>query len=637
MPGTEHNNRQRNLGGALGIAALMFALVYRFFPGIFHAEPQVQLQTETSAAAPGRPWFADAVKPGGEPADGADKQVGTSLAEALAMGPPSPMTEEVVGLLASAQRLEDEDKLFEPADDNAVALYREVLKQDPGNVAAYNALRRIGGAVRDWSLAALERGDEATAERFAREFAALPHSDNELTRLQTRLKTLREVMPMLADAARLLKQGKLVGSGEDNALAVYRKALKIDPENRIADEGLGRIEKGYLDRALAAAAQDDFQGADAVLVEASTIRPGSKALLDTRSQIEGLRRQRGETVLAQARSALEAGNADLAARLGEQAQAISTDLTGLDDFNRDLRNARLYASFSPGQVFSDRFLDTTGAAPPVVVIPAGNFIMGSAAGSAGHRDSEEPAHRVDIALGFAMGQTEITVGQFREFVRATGYVTDAERAGTGSVYDESTGRMNDRRGADWQRDYAGNRASDKMPVLNVSWNDAEAYAKWLSERTGKTYRLASEAEFEYVLRAGSTTRYWWGEGDPEKVITNVTGDGDRSPSKRSWGLAFRDYRDGFWGPAPVRSFPANPFGVYDIDGNLSEWVADCWHDNYIRAPRTSEAWINPGCERRVIRGGSWGSAPDQVRSAHRLAVAAGTRSARVGFRIVREL
>lgn len=636
MPGTENVNKQRNLGGALGIVLLLFALAYRFFPGILHFEPQEQVQT-TTAALTGKPWVVDHATPliVRNPAE--QPIIGTTLAEAIAMGPPAPVTKEVASLLEAARTQEEEGRVFEPPGNNAVGLYRQVLEQDPNNPAALDALTRIGGAVRDWSLAALERGDEAEAQRYAAQFAELPHSENELKILRARLKTLREVMPMLSAAAELLKQGRLIGSGENNALAVYRKVLKIDPDNRIADEGLARIERGYLDRALAAAAQDDFANADSILADASAIRPGSQALLDTRSQIEGLRRQRGETVLAQARSALDAGNADLADKLARSAQSISPDLASLDEFAERLRNARLYASFTPGQVFSDRFLDTTGMAPAVVVIPAGQFVMGSPADEDGHRDDEEPQRLVKITTGFAMGQTEVTVGQFREFVKAVSYRTDAQRQGTGSVYDENTGRMNDRRGIDWQRDYKGDRAGERLPVLNVSWNDANEYVAWLSQRTGKRYRLPSESEFEYALRAGSQTRFWWGQGDPPKVLANVTGDGDRSPSKRSWGRAFDNYSDGYWGPAPVKTYPSNPFGLYDMDGNLSEWVDDCWHDNYTRAPRDSTAWINPGCVRRVIRGGSWGSSPEQVRSAYRLSVPADTRSARVGFRVVREL
>jgi tetratricopeptide (TPR) repeat protein len=298
----------------------------------------------------------------------------------------------------------------------------------------------MGGAMRDWSIAALERGDEAAAQRYAAAFAELPHADAELVTLRTRLQTLREVMPLLTTAAELLKQGRLLGDGLDSALGVYRKVLSIDPENRIADNGLAQIERGFLDRALSASAQDDFAAADAILVEAAAIRPGSQAQLDTRSQIEGIRRQRAETVLAQARSALDSGNADLAEQLVGKAQGISPDLAGLDEFGQRLRNARLYASFTPGQVIADRFLDTTGTAPAVVVVPTGRFVMGSAADEVGHRDNEEPQRQVTIERGFALGQSEVTIAQFREFVRAIRYRSEAERAGSGSVYEESTGR-----------------------------------------------------------------------------------------------------------------------------------------------------------------------------------------------------
>jgi formylglycine-generating enzyme required for sulfatase activity len=121
------------------------------------------------------------------------------------------------------------------------------------------------------------------------------------------------------------------------------------------------------------------------------------------------------------------------------------------------------------------------------------------------------------------------------------------------------------------------------------------------------------------------------------VLANLTGDGDRSATRREWGDAFRRYRDGFWGAAPVRSFDPNAFGVHDIDGNVSEWVEDCWHDNYLRAPKDGSAWVNPGCERRNIRGGSWASAPDQVRSAFRVNASPDASNARVGFRVVRKL
>ncbi len=641
MPGTEVSRKQHAWGGAAGIAVLVFALLYRFFPGLLHLQPQaVQSQVTTTApvanANRATPWSAIGGASQGKSGStaGAEPDVGTSEADAIRMGPPAPTTKEVAALLKKARAAEGAGALLEPKD--AIALYKQVLAAAPANVEAETALERIGGAVRDWTLAAVERGDEDAAQRFLAAYAELPHSNEEIDAVRERVKLLHQILPMLTRAADFMKQGKAT-EGDDSALAVYRQVLKLDPGNHLADAGLASIERPQLDRALAQAAQDDFAGADATLAAASSIRPGSQAMLETHTRIDDLRRQRAESVLAQARSALDAGNADLAESLAKKAQAISPDLAGLDEFAQRLRNARLYASYAPGQVLRDRFLDISGNAPPVVVVPTGEFVMGSAADEEGHQDSEEPQRRVRIQTGFALGQTEVTVGEFRDFVAAAHYVSDAERLGAAAVYDESSGRIADRRGMSWRNSYDGGKASDDAPVVNVSWNDASAYLEWLSARTGKHYRLPSESEFEYAERAGSTTRYPWGDGNPAKVVANLTGEGDRSPSKRGWSNFFPRYSDGYWGPAPVRTYPADAFGLYDMAGNVSEWVDDCWHDNYTRAPRDSSAWVNPGCERRVVRGGSWGSDPLQVRSAFRLSAPADTRSARVGFRVARDL
>jgi formylglycine-generating enzyme required for sulfatase activity len=648
MPGTEVARKQHTLGGAAGIALLAFALVYRFFPGILHIQPQMTqpvattLPAQHAPAVPATTWSAVQAPPAQTapsltvPPTQPEAESGTSFADAVRMGPPVLTTKAIAALLKRARSAEEQGSLLDPKD-GAVALYRSVLAQAEDNADAEAGLERIGGAVRDWTLAAIDRGDEAGAQRYLAAYADLPHDDDELADARTRLKTLHEILPMLAQAADLMKSGHVTEPADGNALALYREVMKRDPGNHLADNGLAGIERTYLDHALAEAAQDNFGNADAMLALASAIRPGSQPLLETRSRIDGIRRQRAETVLAQARSALDSGNADLADDLAKKAQAISPDLAGVDDFNQRLRNARLYASFKPGQVVHDRFLDIAGAAPAVVVIPTGEFVMGSAADEQGHVDNEEPQRRVRVEIGFALGQSEVTVGQFHEFVRATKYVTDAEKLGGSAVYEESTGRISNRSGMTWQNDYRGERAGDGLPVINVSWNDANAYLQWLSARTGKKYRLPSETEFEYALRAGSTTRYPWGDGDPDKVIGNFTGEGDRSPSKRSWSSAFPRYSDGYWGPAPAKSFPADAFGLFDMEGNVSEWVEDCWHDNYVRAPRDSTAWVNPGCERHVVRGGSWGSDPDQVRSAFRIAAAGDTRSARVGFRVARDL
>jgi formylglycine-generating enzyme required for sulfatase activity len=235
-----------------------------------------------------------------------------------------------------------------------------------------------------------------------------------------------------------------------------------------------------------------------------------------------------------------------------------------------------------------------------------------------------------------MSRTEITVHQFARFVHATRYRTDAERSGHSMVYDEAKGKLDARDGVTWRDDYAGRRAAADDPVMHVSWNDAQAYTIWLSKETSQLYRLPSEAEFEYGLRSGTTGSYPWPDTRPPARAGNLAGT-EASPSGRHWGNAFADYDDGFWGTAPVAHFAANTFGLYDMVGNVSEWTLDCWHEDYRRAPENASAWVNPGCTQRVVRGSSWSSAPDQSRSAHRVPADANAASARIGFRIVREI
>jgi formylglycine-generating enzyme required for sulfatase activity len=263
--------------------------------------------------------------------------------------------------------------------------------------------------------------------------------------------------------------------------------------------------------------------------------------------------------------------------------------------------------------------------------------MGSDEDDASGVAAERPFHAVAFARGFAISRNEVTVGDFRRFVEATGHVTHATRMGHSTVYDEKGGVFSEHPGVDWRRDHVGRVASPGLPVVHVAWADAVAYTRWLSTRTGKRYRLPSEAEFEYVLRAGRQSRYPWGEKAPQVIVGNLTGGGDLSRTGRRWSNAIPGYRDAFWGPAPVRSFPVEPFGTFDMIGNVAEWTLDCWHDSYQRAPDDGSAWVNPGCPRRVARGASWSSALDFARSAARQPMHEDTTSARLGFRVVREL
>jgi formylglycine-generating enzyme required for sulfatase activity len=649
MPSTETISRQRTFGGMIGVVVLGFALVYHFFPRVFHVEPG-EVAPRRSLPLPGQGGgfgFAQPAANAGQPSEvDAGPPLILASAEVIAAHKDhrtanlpeqkSPDTPEVEALLARAGKAMAAGDLVGDKG-SAAALYAAARKLKPDSRRAAQGQEDVRERLVAQISQDIAVGDADEAATLLQGLRGLPHAGDDIARLQADLKILARVRPMLAEAASLLQQGKADQPAGGNALELYRKVQQLDPANVVAQQGLLQVQRAVLDRALSAVAENDFAGADRALAEAASILPDSQLLHDMRERVEGMRQQRGAGLLAQARSALDAGNQALAQQLAGQARDIDASLPGLADFEERLTNARLYEGYKPGQVFTERYVDLPGQAPAMVVIPAGSFKMGAPDREEGHAEAETPQHAVTLARGFALARSEVTVGQFREFVRLSGYKPDSVKLGGALVYDERSGALRDDAGATWEDDYAGHPAADRLPVVNVSWNDARAYADWLSQRTGKHYRLPSEAEFEYALRGGTDSRYWWGNGAPKALVENVTGGGDRSPNRRRWNHAFPRYRDGYWGPAPAMSFAANPFGLYDIDGNVSEWVQDCWHDSYIRAPVDGSAWVNPGCGMRVVRGGSWGSSPEQVRSAYRQGTDADQRSGRVGFRVLRQL
>ncbi|MBM4073219.1 MAG: formylglycine-generating enzyme family protein [Planctomycetes bacterium] len=228
----------------------------------------------------------------------------------------------------------------------------------------------------------------------------------------------------------------------------------------------------------------------------------------------------------------------------------------------------------------------------MVVVPAGSFTMGSPENEQGRSNDEGPQHRVTIARPFAAGKYEVTFDQWDACVNSGG--CNGHRPS-----DEGWGR--------------GNR-----PVINVSWTDAQAYVAWLSRRSGKRYRLLTEAEWEYAARGGTTTRYWCGDG--EQCLN---------------GAAWYSGNSGFR-TQPVGGKGANAFGLHDMLGNVREWVEDCVHENYAGAPVDGSAWTSGGdCSYRVLRGGSWVDVPWFLRAALRLWNGPGVRLYVSGFRVAR--
>ncbi|MBN8518142.1 MAG: SUMF1/EgtB/PvdO family nonheme iron enzyme [Candidatus Accumulibacter sp.] len=267
--------------------------------------------------------------------------------------------------------------------------------------------------------------------------------------------------------------------------------------------------------------------------------------------------------------------------------------------------------------------------PEMVEIPAGSFEMGSPASEAGRFDSEGPQHRVSVNR-FAAGKFEVTRGQFAAFVNASGYNAGSE------CYTFEGGRSEKRSGRNWQN--PGYAQAENHPVVCVSWDDAKAYIAWLSQKTNKSYRLLSEAEWEYAARAGSSTaRYWGASPDAACAHANVM---DATGKSQVPGISWEVHNcnDGSAYTAAVGSYKPNAFGLYDMIGNVWEWTEDCWNKNYTGAPSDGAAWTTGECSvGRVLRGASWYFIPRYARVATRDWFVPSSRNINYGFRLARTL
>ncbi|MEQ8509165.1 MAG: formylglycine-generating enzyme family protein [Rhodospirillaceae bacterium] len=279
--------------------------------------------------------------------------------------------------------------------------------------------------------------------------------------------------------------------------------------------------------------------------------------------------------------------------------------------------------------------------PRVVVIPAGQFEMGTPVGAyeVNVESGEGPPIRITVPQPYAMGETEVTIGQFGAFVEATGY--DGGQ-GCQVIGDGGGGREDPE--ASWRSPVQPKRAKDTHPVACIDYVASVAYADWLSETTGQVYRLPTEAEWEYAARAGSTAPRPWGANNSfEGVSISLTCEHANAydvESQKHYTFAWPYARcsDGYADVSPVASFEKNAYGLYDMMGNLWERVQDCYTASYWGRPRDSRAWIwAGGCERRVVRGGGWYSRPTNVRPARRASGSVDDRGNDLGFRVVREL
>jgi formylglycine-generating enzyme required for sulfatase activity len=275
--------------------------------------------------------------------------------------------------------------------------------------------------------------------------------------------------------------------------------------------------------------------------------------------------------------------------------------------------------FLPGAGRNEWFKDHE-VGPEMVVVPAGSFIMGSPDDEPQREGSESPRHEVTIAHPFAVARHAVTRGQFDAFVSASGHKTEG-----GALIWKDKWEHDPK--ASWRA--PGFVQDDSHPVVCIIWDDAKAYATWLSQITGKPYRLLSEAEREYVTRAGTTTPFWWGSSitpDQANYYGSLVYEGGGSKGK--WRKS----------TVPVGSFEANPWGLYNVHGNVWEWCEDVYHDNYSGAPLDGSAWLQgEDASVRVARGGTWNGIPQILRAATRGGLTTAHRYVNIGFRLLRTL
>ncbi len=265
------------------------------------------------------------------------------------------------------------------------------------------------------------------------------------------------------------------------------------------------------------------------------------------------------------------------------------------------------ADAAPGSAIKD-----CPVCPELIVVPAGEFTMGSDKEESGHPD-EKPQHAVRIPKAFAAGKFEVTFDQWDAC---------AAEGRCAKVSDDGLGRAD-------------------RPVINVTWPDAKIYVAWLSEKSGKAYRLLSEAEWEYAARAGTKTAWFWGPAEDSygsreacKFANTHDESGKKAHPNYVWSNHLCD--DGFPETAPVGRYQSNAFGLHDMIGNVREWVEDC-HGEYKDAPSDGSARAASVCEKRIVRGGAWIDGASTTRSAYRHPLPETHKNYQVGLRVARDL
>ena len=528
----------------------------------------------------------------------------------------------------------DAGNLTAPPHDNALAFFSKALEINPEDPRALEGARRVAAELVRLAWEANGAGDRSRAIDLLSQVESLQPDYAEVADVRAEIARTDELNVLLGNVRIQVDQDRLIQPAGNNALESLQAVLAIEPENELAAAGMAEIEAELIRRTTAHLDVGDYSRALAALDDAGLVFGKSEAVNQTRIQVLSERQDLWDGLIGDVSNDIKANRLDTA-EAGISAlldRGYDGSIAMLDS---QLQEMRRLDAYRPGEIFADK-LRAGDQASLMVVVARGSFTMGSPRGEKDRRDSEGPLQNITFSRPYAVSQREITVSEFRRFVAATNYVTDAEKTGSSTIYVVRAGRLTAKDGVDWHSDFRGDDARDTRPVIHVSWNDAAAYAAWLTEQTGESYRLPTEAEFENALRAGTTSPYWWGDGTPPNKVENLTGSRDKI-ANWEWPDAFDRYGDGNWGPAAGGSYEANPYGFHDIGGNVMEWVSDCFEATLRGMPLDGSARHASNCPRRVIKGGSWASPPRIARSAYRGRAEPNRSSCMIGFRVARDL
>jgi formylglycine-generating enzyme required for sulfatase activity len=521
----------------------------------------------------------------------------------------------------------------------AMEWYLAVLSFAPEHPQAVQGLQTVFNTLLETGLLAQRQGSLNQAQHIAEVIKLSQRSFPEAN-------VFLQQMPAVLNADAVYQKGKRFEASKQiffdvkqdknlTAVGAYQAALTEWPQFGPAITALSRLRVEQQQLAKKYAAASNFDQALLALEKAGQADAKQLDYLNTVLLVRSQLHQQLSYQTSLAHLALDGLRVSPAQLHYENARKLSPTDVSVKQLAQRIDDVKHYGRFEAGKIFTDAWV-MSNPAPEMVVIPYGRFQMGNDPQKTTNK-AETPMHSVTFARGFAIARHEVTVAQFKEFIDNTNYVTRADKRGYSIVFDEKGGSLMQKEKINWRHDHLGRIADMALPVVHVSLHDAQAYASWLSGKTNQRYRLPSEAEYEYVQAAGATTLYSWGDESPRNSTANLAGAGDKSTHSRSFGNAIEGYRDFYWGAAPVRSFPREAWGTFDITGNVAEWVEDCWHVSYLRAPGDGTAWVNPGCEEGVVRGGSWGSALEQARIRFRMTASRKDHTAQIGFRVARSL